>query len=158
MTTFVEGVHYRQLGREGGRYRFELLETVRVKLKWRVPAIKFLHRGVEWLRFENSHAIIPAGYRWNGCSPKRWVPVFGWVGTPDPPNSRLGSLVHDALYQFSPTKHFPLRRDQADEVFFDLMESSGFRWAGLYHGAVQDCGGAFWQKRDPELESELLPV
>ena len=55
MTAFVEGVHYRQLGREGGRYRFETLETIRVKLKWRVPAIKFLHRGVEWLRFEDGY-------------------------------------------------------------------------------------------------------
>ena len=53
-----------------------------------------------WMRIEGTKLIIPAGYSWDGCSPKFKIgnKIFG---TPDfEEKTKYASLVHDVLYQY----------------------------------------------------------
>lgn len=92
---------------------------------------------------------IPAGYAWDGCTPKfaLWDIV---IGTPDgmpnqetkKPKAYYASLLHDALYQFL-DDGLPLRREQADQLFLELLTRDGFAPRQLYYRAVRLFGGLF---------------
>lgn len=144
---FEKGVHYRELSpKEGGRrWRFVTLVDVTFE-------VDFHHRGsylfVDHLdrpfaRIDGRKWTMLAGYAWNGASPKRWVPVFGWIGTPDPVETHAGTGLHDSLGQASTAPHFPLSTYQVDAAFFDVMALAGFCLAGTYHGAVRHFGPAY---------------
>jgi hypothetical protein len=97
---------------------------------------------------------IEAGYAWNGCSPKRWYPVLGWVGTPDFECTRLASLCHDVGYQFGATEHFPLTKYTVDATFYHCIHMAGDRdIAAIYHGAVDRYGKWPPTPRDGEYSS-----
>lgn len=102
-------------------------------------AVSFRDRdGLEWMRMDRWGITITAGYCWNGCSPKRWLPLLGWVGTPDFPATRCASLFHDALYQFHACQHMPLHRSEADAIFRRLIElRDDVDLARLYWSAVR---------------------
>lgn len=57
----------------------------------------------------------------------------------------LETLVHDALYQFRLTEHFPLTRRECDDAFLDLMKLGRFPrpLALVYWRGVRMFGGAF---------------
>jgi hypothetical protein len=101
---------------------------------------------------------IPAGYAWDGCTPKfaLWDIV---IGTPDgmpnqttqKPKAYYASLVHDALYQFLDAGS-PITREQADQLFLELLTRDGFAPRQLYYRAVRLFGGLFrpftrWKRR-----------
>jgi hypothetical protein len=144
---FRLGEHFRELSPEEGkrRWRWKTTAPVTIKLAFDLgEEIAFIDgRGIERGRLLGNRLKIHAGYAWNGCSPKRWVPVLGWIGTPDTADNLLGSFVHDFLCQFVETPHFPFSRDQVDDAFGAILRRSGFKWAGLYAGAVKDFGPLF---------------
>jgi hypothetical protein len=154
-----EGVDYRELSPEEGarKWRFVLLRDVRCALPVRVPDATFHDAGGrEWMRHEGGWRILRAGYASNGCSPKRWVPGLGWIGTPDTKRTVWASFHHDGGYQFSGVRGWPLRREMEDELFLRNLQWCGFRLARMYHGAVKDFGGAFWGKNADGLEMRTL--
>lgn len=158
---FRRDEEYCELSPKEGRYRWrwKLLRDVRTRMLWftgdRISFTDASNR--EWMRFERGGwRVMRRGYVWNGCSPKRHVPIFGWVGTPDTPYNLLASLNHDGGYQFSGTDNYWMTREAEDRFFYDTMRASGFRFASLYHGAVRDFGGfSFGINRDG-LKSTLL--
>jgi hypothetical protein len=150
-------------GGKSGNYRFTLNSNVRVNL-WllagitRIPPICPDGKRIEfsdadgrtWATLDGSGVLtIMSGYSWNGCSPKWWA--FGrWWGTPDPVCTHLASLVHDVLYQFGNTDHFPINREACDMVFYNIMIacSANKDFAGTYYGAVCKLGCRFFKKND----------
>lgn len=159
---FVVAKHYRQLHptREGRRrYRFVSMRHVRVNchgLVNRDSVIQFRDaRGHVWMTLDKFGILIAENYAWNGCSPKRWVWPFGWCGTPDFACTILASLVHDALYQFSATAHFPLDREHCDAIFREIIDLHGEdEIADIYHGAVRKFGS--WSARPKNGEFSTL--
>ena len=67
-------------------------------------------------------------------------------GMPNPvtkqPKAYFASLVHDALYQFLDAG-LPITREQADQLFLELLTRDGFAPRPLYSGAVRLFGGLF---------------
>ena len=94
-------------------------------------------------------ARVPAGYAWDGCTPK--LTLFDIVlGTPDgipnqvtrKPKAYYASLMHDALYQFLDAD-LPLSRAQADGVFLEILTRDRFAPRPIYYAAVRMLGGVF---------------
>ena len=141
-----------------GKWRFVLTEDLLVRMPWRVPGVISFRDadGREWVRMDGSIRTIRAGYAWDGCSPKRHLPGIGWVGTPDPESTRLASCVHDAGYQFSGTRHFPLCRDMEDWLFLRILRAENFRYAGTYYTAVRALGWQFWGRHARPMFSEVI--
>lgn len=144
---FTEGEHYRQL--RGGQYRFELLQDITIEIpqlkKRRHDRIIHFcdHLRRVWVKITGSLYTICKGYRWNGCSPKRWLPIIGWVGTIDFIGTRLASCFHDTGFQFLRVADYPLSFEEVNELFRDIMAALNFRLANAYHGAVRDFGKHF---------------
>lgn len=97
----------------------------------------------------SGEVTVPAGYAWDGCTPKACL--FDIVfGTPDGvidsrtlrPKTYYASLVHDAMYQFL-LDGLPFKRAQADRSFARLMDETGFRLRFLYWAAVRLLGWLF---------------
>lgn len=155
---FIEGVHYRQL--KGGKYRFELLKDITVKLPSFVSNDKRISfrdcNRREWVRIIGNKYTIRAEYRWNGSSPKWWVPLIGWVGTPDPVKSRLASCWHDTAFQFLRVADYPINYYDANDIFHKIMESSGFCFSNVYHGAVKDLGQYFFSDYPERGEHSVI--
>jgi hypothetical protein len=145
LPVFVRDEQYRE--NRGGRYRFTTLDSITVHLDlpsntFPDPILFYDKNGIEWARLVKNKLHIRPHYSWDGCSPKARF-TFLWLGTPDPHCTRLASLVHDVLYQFIATDHFPFSRFQCDAAFYDIMKLSGFLLAGTFHGAVRLWGGLF---------------
>lgn len=96
----------------------------------------------------NGDLRIPAGYAWDGCTPK--YALFDiLLGTPDgAPNHRTqqpktyyASLVHDVLYQFMEINPVVPKR-VADRIFLELLTRDEFASRRLYYWAVVLFGGA----------------
>lgn len=148
LPAFRLGEHYRELSPAEGnrRWRWVTLKSVTLELSfpsWSEEIVFLDGRGIERARLVGPRWTMRAGYAWNGCSPKRWVSGLGWIGTPDTPDNLAGSAWHDLGCQFVDTKHFPLSRAQLDDLFGLILRKSGFKWAGLYTGAVKDFGRLF---------------
>lgn len=138
---FSEDCEYRQLHptKEGKRrWRYATNRGTRINIRGLSERNIYFHdcSGKVWGRIDRFGIYIEENYAWNGCSPKRWYPIFGWVGTPDL-NTQLASLVHDFLYQFSRTEHFPLHKSEVDSIFYHIICMLGEEdIAAIYHGAV----------------------
>lgn len=149
---FVEGIHYKQL--RGGSYRFELLCDVAIKLPElleHIGKISFRdYKGVEWARIDDELFIARCGYAWNGASPKRWLPLIGWIGTPDYEPTRLATLYHDIMYGYCRVLYFPFTVAQCNTLFYNIMTKRGFKLAGVYHAAVRDLGEKYFAGEYPQ--------
>jgi len=158
LQSFKPGRDYCELSpREGQRkWRWKLLQAAAVKLPSRCRDMAFFDRqGRVWATIESGSLTVSRGYVWNGCSPKRHLPLIGWIGSPDSERNIFASLVHDLLYQASDTEHFPFSRFEVDVLFRDMLRASGFAFTGLYYGAVRDFGESAW-RRSGTLISSLL--
>jgi hypothetical protein len=157
---FRRGKEWVEISPEVGRrrWRFDFAKDVAVRVPWKVDGdFSFVDgSGREWGSLELGFLTVRKGYRWNGCSPKRWVPVLGWVGTPDTERNVLGSGMHDLLYQASGGEGFPVTREQADRLFYDVLVASGFCLAGAFYGAVRDFGGSAWGRDENTLRTVRL--
>jgi hypothetical protein len=148
MTTTIPafdlGIDYREMHPEEGKRRWRWQSTRRNVLPLArdtgVHAAFLDGRGIERGRLEGDELIAHSDYAWNGCTPKRWVPVLGWVGTPDHERNLQASFWHDLLSQFLATEHLPFSQGQVDRIFLEIMVWNRFRWSNLYHGAVLDFG------------------
>lgn len=152
---FIQGTHWRELSPAQGRNRWRFITCgpgVRVRLD--APLVETIEfrdpAGRLWARFDGPNFTIVPGYAWNGNSPKRHVPLLGWIGTPDCKGDKTGlggnllaSLVHDCLRQFARTEHMPLSVREIDVAFYDLNVLSGFPLALPYYSAVR-AASAVW--------------
>lgn len=153
---FVEGTHWRELSPAQGRYRWRFTTMgpgVRVRIDLPLTeTIEFRdHGGKLWARFDGPNFAVLPMYWWNGCSPKRHVPVFGWIGTPDCRGdvtgiggNLLGSVVHDCMGQFQETEHFPPSVDP-DLCFYDILQLADFPLYLPYFSAVR-AASRVWPK------------
>lgn len=146
---FVEGRNYRELHpvTEGHKtWRFVTTRGLRVPIRQManlVSGVVLFHdaTGKVWGHLDRFGLYIEEGYAWNGCSPKKWIWPLGWCGTPDFEATILASCVHDFLYQFARTEHFPLHRSDVDALFYHCVAMAGApRVAGTYHAAVVKYG------------------
>ena len=155
---FSPGIEYRELSprQGGGKWRFLLQRAITVKLHFSHPDVSFHDAsGHEWARIEFDVLTIRSGYAWNGCSPKMGAGPL-WLGTPDFHGTRKASLVHDVLFQFSPTAHFRATFGQCNEQFRRHMLRHDFPLAEVYFAAVQKFGRAYFRQPDPQVKSLLL--
>lgn len=155
---FAPGIEYReQTPAQGrGKWRFHLQRTITTKLHFSHPDVTFHDAtGKEWARIEMDVLTIRSGYEWNGCSPKIGTGIW-WLGTPDFPGTRKASLVHDVLFQFSPTQHFRASFWQCNEQFRRHMLRHDFLLCELYFHAVQKFGKPYFKQPDPNVHSRAL--
>ena len=108
-------------------------------------------------KIHDGKLYIYPGYAWNGCSPKRyigWPPIGAWIGTMDFPGTRLASLGHDVLFQYSTLLRYSM--NVVNDQFFLWMDDAGLEddIRDIYHGAVHKYGSKFWAKPDPSLHVE----
>lgn len=103
-----------------------------------------------WLRIHpDGRMVIPAGYAWDGCTPKFNVFDLVILGTPDGvrttpdllPRTWKASLVHDALYQYY--AWHAVERADIDRLFLRMLQQRGFHPARVYWLAVRLFGGWF---------------
>lgn len=129
--------------------RLKYLFTLKSFFKYAHPRLKGEFYKGQWLEINRDGVLtIPAGYSWDGCTPK--FKIFGRViGVPDgpkdpetgQPQTYYASLVHDALYQFIGLHG--ISRADIDLIFLDMLTAAGFKQARLYYRAVQLFGGIF---------------
>lgn len=160
LPTFKEGCQFRQLHptKEGGkRWRFVTMQGIRLQVHGITDHTICYHdkNGKVWARHDRFGLYVSPDYSWNGCSPKRWVWPFGWMGTPDFKCTHLASLIHDVQYQFARTEHFPLNRSDVDAMFYHAIAMHGEdEIAGIYHGAVRQFGS--WSDKPNNGEFSAL--
>jgi len=160
LPAFRSGIEFRLLHptKEGKRrWRFVTARGVRLPLRNLSHHVICYHdaHGKVWARHDQFGLYIEEGYAWNGCSPKYWLPMLGWVGTPDFKCTLLASLCHDVHYQFAMTAHFPLHRSDVDNLFYHTIAMSGeAEIATLYFTAVNKYGT--WAGRPEKGEFSTL--
>lgn len=145
---FEPGVDYREMSPQEGRFRYRFITLMPALfivdgLDCEGRIISFRDKSHhEWLRMSDSVITISGGYTWNGCTPKRYSRTLrSWIGTPDFRATIPASLVHDALYQFSHCRHFPLHRSDCDEIFRQMIvKGKSPKIASIYHWAVRKYG------------------
>lgn len=105
----------------------------------------------EWIRIDNGTIVINKYYAWDGCTPKYFLPIVGWVGVPDGaigsdgyPQAYHASLVHDALCQFR--NHIMISKQSTLNIFKEMLLAGGFSKfrANLYTLAVDWFGPQNW--------------
>lgn len=95
--------------------------------------------GTVWATLEGDILTIMEGYTFDGCSP--CFKILGrYVGTPTPARSIAAAAIHDCLRQFLGQPCLEYNRKDTDDIFYNIMRSTGFRGAKIYHGAV----AGFW--------------
>lgn len=162
LPSFREGHEYRQLHptKEGGkRWRFVTCKGIRLPHGGIEDGRVIMYHdatGKVWAHHDKFGSYVHEGYAWNGCSPKRWVWPFGWMGTPDLHCTRLASLFHDIGYQFCRTEHFPFHKSDIDLLFFHTISMTGNDdIARLYYEAVRNFGKWSDKPRNGEFSTLL---
>lgn len=141
--SFERGKDFEELSPKEGKYKYRYKTKRCVIIKWsgyisRGTKIRFYDKkGREWLYMDDYHMIIHNHYYWDGCTPKKHTPIFGWVGTPDTEKTILASLIHDVLCQFQDTKHMPLSRYQIDNIFKFILKEKKFILSDVYYIGVR---------------------
>lgn len=141
--------HWRELSPEEGqrRWRFETLCEIPYRLDHDLKAHVELcdDKGRVWVVIDGRWWLIQPHYATNGCSPKRHVPLLGWIGTPDVVGGTngdcgnlIGSLWHDTACQMEKTdfimEHFTGK--EIDHGFHQLLKQTYFKLADQYHSVV----------------------
>ncbi len=105
----------------------------------------------EWIRIKDGIVTVRKYYAWDGCTPKYFLPVFGWVGISDGPINDAGypqayyaSLVHDALCQFR--NNILINKESTLNIFKEMLIDGGFSplRASIYTRAVDWFGPQDW--------------
>jgi hypothetical protein len=156
---------YRELHpiKEGKRkWRFVVTKRIELPLyglgRMHPNCMLYVHGKLVALILDGKLFIYP-GYAWNGCSPKRyigWPPIGAWVGTPDFPETRMASLGHDVLFQFSALLRYSM--NVVNDQFGLWMDDAGLseELRDIYYGAVHRFGADYWGKPDPSLSVEWM--
>ena len=118
-----------------GIWRYQLPEAYH----FQSPHLQGIEFANHWVTIMDAEMVVSKLYAWDGCSPTYYVPVFGWVGTPDGkrdekgiPQSYHASLVHDVLCQFR--REIPVTKHVSVTLFKELLLQGGFhpQAASLY--------------------------
>ncbi len=126
-----------------GIWRYQLPEAYYFKSE-HLHGIEFNN---PWATILGGEMVVSKGYAWDGCSPAYYLPVFGWVGTPDGardengiPQAYYASLVHDVLCQFR--REIPVTKNSSAYLFKTLLIRDGFhpKIAALYATVVRYFG------------------
>ncbi len=149
---------------EGNRkYRYITTKDISIKLIGPLSKHATVYfrdgSGKCWAYILEGYIHITEGYAWNGCSPKYFIGTesFGkWIGTPDFEKTILPSLVHDVLFQFGSAGHYKM--EDANLIFYDLMEAENFLLAEVYYVAVQKLGIAFFGKKDDNVFAKYIEL
>lgn len=147
LPTFRRGLEFVELpATTGARWRFEYAADV----FYRCPGLArktvrcFSKQGVELGRVTPVGIWVNAGYRWNGCTPKRAF-LGRWWGAPDYSSTIAASGLHDLLYQFGGCPDFPVDRATADAILERLIDQAGSPvLANVYYEAVTLFGRSCW--------------
>ena len=143
LPSFNKDINFREMSPKEGKdhYRFITKHNLRIAWSGYVPygtRLSFFDKkGTEWLYMDHSCFIIKKGYAWDGCTPKRYLPILGWIGVPDFKKTLLASVIHDVLCQFQDTEHFPLSRFEIDNIFKIILERQKFLLSFLYYVGVR---------------------
>ena len=126
-----------------GIWRYQLPEAYH----FQSPHLQGIEFANHWVTIMDAEMVVSKLYAWDGCSPTYYVPVFGWVGTPDGkrdekgiPQSYHASLVHDVLCQF---RHdIPITKNASAFLFKNMLIRDGFhpKVAALYATMVRHFG------------------
>ena len=109
----------------------------------------------EWLQIDAEGTIrLPAGYAWNGSSPKLSLLDLVVFGTPDGivdvktmrPKTYFASLVHDALYQYY--RWHDISRVDIDRYYLVMLKECSFKLAWVYYAAVRCFGWMFVRRKE----------
>lgn len=139
---FCNGEQYRELSHIEGKDKYRYTTLKNITCFWGGychPDITISYRdnkNKEWMRMTNKYFTIRPDYFWDGCTPKRFIDPFGWVGTPDFKKTILASLIHDAFCQFADTEHFPFNRDTINSIFYEILKRNDFKLSDLYYSGV----------------------
>lgn len=142
LPTFISGEHYRELSPDEGKDKYRYTTLKPITTKWSgycQPNITISFRdnnNHEWMRMTNEEFTIQPNYYWDGCTPKRHINPFGWVGTPDFKQTVLASLIHDAFCQFADTEHFPFSHETTNKIFYEILKRHNFKLSDLYYSGV----------------------
>lgn len=159
LPSFERGKDFEELSPKDGKntYRYKTKRCAIVRWSGCVPKgtkISFYDKnGREWLYIDDHHFIIHNHYAWDGCTPKKHIPIFGWVGTPDTEKTILASLIHDVLCQFQDTEHMPLSRYQIDNIFKNILKDKKFIFHDIYYMGVRI--GALTHRKNNENYSRI---
>ena len=82
--------------------------------------------GKTYISANGNYLRVHKGYQWNGCT-----------GAIDTKSNLRASLLHDALYQLIQCGWKGMTYKQADELFYLVMKSGGFKFARLYYIGVR---------------------
>ena len=144
---FTRDYNFKELSPKDGefKYRYETLRPLIIPFtkknnKYISHGTKICFydkNGREWLYMDHSHFIIHNHYAWDACTPKKHIPIFGWVGTPDFEQTLLASLIHDVFCQFQDTEHFPFSRYVIDNIFRFVLEYENFEFVDFYYAGVR---------------------
>jgi hypothetical protein len=150
---FREGYEYRQMSVKdgGGVYRFVTLKEIIFEVDEDLPRLKFTNRDRVWMETGPGFYSCPAGYTWNGCTPKWGKVICGrdfWFGTPDFEGTRAASLSHDLPFQFSGLPEMPIDIIDANLNFKSICEQNKFFMTNTYYGALLDFSKRHWGKED----------
>jgi len=105
----------------------------------------------EWVTIKDGKMTVSKDYTWDGCTPTYYLPLIGWIGTPDGkrnadgiPQTYYASLVHDVLCQFR--SEILISKAATVEVFYDLLIDGGFskQRATIYATVVRWFGPQDW--------------
>jgi hypothetical protein len=165
---FRRDYHWRELSPKEGasRWRFQYLTEVPHRLDRDLGQHVQLcdAAGKPWVIIDGRWWLTQPGYRWNGCSPKRHIPLLGWVGTPDVPGDRHGyegNLIasgwHDQARQFAKTKfvssHYTIQ--DLDRGFHQILRMLSYPHANLFYKAVA-IAAPFWPQKDEGQHSRIV--
>jgi len=129
--------------RQRGRWPFVLTEDLTVDLGLGLKGQHlFIDRGLSICRLDGDLFTLFAGYASDGCTPYFGCLLSLRIGTPTPQGTAACSWwIHDAMYQFGELSCAPWSYAQADDVFFHLLRTYGWKLASPYHAAVSIFGG-----------------
>lgn len=94
---------------------------------------------VEW---KGKEITVPYGFESDGCSVPRIL--WGIISPAIHPETIRASLVHDYIYRTHPEGW---TKDEADELFYDLLVEDGFSKVKAYaaYKGVDWFGGSAWE-------------
>lgn len=136
---FQKEKQYVELSPKEGKNRWRFKTKTYTYIKFAQPLlpkgsgfISFKDRkGKTWMTINGDTIKIYPDYAWDGCTPKYGWGI--WWGAPDFEKTRLASLVHDVLLQFRLTNHFPITRDEIDNIFRDILNKEKFMLRNWYY-------------------------
>ncbi len=123
--------------KDASHYKFQLTNDFKYNTGIKSRKDAFIHNFI--YLYSDGLIVILTGYAWDGCT-----------GVPDTRKNLRGGLVHDAFYQLSRAKLFPIKRRNAiDKLFKRILREDGFMFPRLFYFGVKHLA---WWAAKPKKE------